>query len=724
MGDSLFAIDTSGDREVERELKREASLNATRAKGASSASSAQKRKRLLAQEKQLASLVFELEAPPTAAELAEEDGAQAVASEDEDGNDDDDEIDYEQEQEEKAAAADANAAGAGPLGASGWAHDGEGQGDDDDEPAAWVDEDDEQQTIDVSGSGRGASRLKKLRKARGQSALGGAEYVDGLRKQFQSVHGDVSWALLPSAKSCKKPKQRKGAKEGGGGGGGSGQSGDVHGDDDDDDDEEEEEFEDTDGVLRSSGPLLGGSSALPAGLLSVRRLVDLNLVERNASVTSTVQWHPNGKLALTAGLDKTLRLFRADGAENPKLQAVHLPRTPIASAAFSADGSQVLMCGKGKQWCARACERVHALLRPVSLGACVRRVLRTAPQCSVRPAARAQQRTQQLAKDVKLSPLPDPSRGEQRIKTLVLRHSIAREARLPWPKLCSAGATSLVPKTDVLSLAPAPLPPPPLPPMVCPHCLPPRPRCPPPRRAVFDLHSGSVRTLPGLHGRSEHGFTHIVPSPAADVLAMVSESGAVHLLSAASKQLVATLQPGGGGGRFATQCLQFSPDGRFLHVASEGSTVRVWDVRRRCCVHAWQDRGGLRTTSLATSPDGELIAAGADSGAVNIYRTAEALSSARPPPLKELLNLTSAVTTLAFNPTSECLAFASRYGKRAMRVAHVGSRSAFSNWPTAKSPLNYVQCAAFSPSSAHMAIGTDQGKVLLYQLNHYASSGG
>ena len=80
------------------------------------------------------------------------------------------------------------------------------------------------------------------------------------------------------------------------------------------------------------------------------------------------------------------------------------------------------------------------------------------------------------------------------------------------------------------------------------------------------------------------------------------------------------------------------------------------------------------------------------------------------------------MTTLEFNPSSEAIAFSSLYGKRAMRVAHIGSRSVFSNWPTAKSPLNYVQCAAFSPTGAHMAIGTDQGKVLLYQWNHYANA--
>ena len=205
---------------------------------------------------------------------------------------------------------------------------------------------------------------------------------------------------------------------------------------------------------------------------------------------------------------------------------------------------------------------------------------------------------------------------------------------------------------------------------------------------------------------------------------MVSESGAVYLVSAASKQLIATLQTGSAhanGGRFATQAARFSPDGHFLHTAGDGPAVRVWDVRRRCCVHTWHDRGGLRTTALATSPDGDLVAAGADSGAVNIYRPSEVLSAARPPPLKEFLNLTAAVTTLEFNPSSECVTFASKYMRRALRVAHVAQKQVFSNWPTSKTPLSYVQCAAFSPSSSQMALGTDQGKVLLYQMNHFAA---
>lgn len=94
----------------------------------------------------------------------------------------------------------------------------------------------------------------------------------------------------------------------------------------------------------------------------------------------------------------------------------------------------------------------------------------------------------------------------------------------------------------------------------------------------------------------------------------------------------------------------------------------------------------------------------------------------RPEPRKEFLNLRSTITELKFNPTSEMLAFSSKYTKNAMRTAHVAGQHVFSNWPTAKTPLNYVQCCAFSPNSGFMATGNDQGKVLLYRLNHYDSA--
>ena len=143
-------------------------------------------------------------------------------------------------------------------------------------------------------------------------------------------------------------------------------------------------------LLRSAAPLLagggggGGGGALGAGKLSIKRVSDLNVAAPSHSCVSAVQWHPNAQLAIAAGLDKTFHLFRVDGAprplcstprasaprssraptptsryrrtlatgdDNTQMQAVHVPRMQIRSAAFTADGGQVLVCGeKSKMW--------------------------------------------------------------------------------------------------------------------------------------------------------------------------------------------------------------------------------------------------------------------------------------------------------------------------------------------------------------------------------------
>ena len=560
MSSLSFELDTTGDAGVRDKL-----ASSGRGAGNAKMTANQKRKRLLAQEQELAQLVFDtpgggLVVPDE--EEEEEVGAGVAADSDDEesdaegGDDDDDGSEKDDDDDD-----DDDDGSGGDIG-------GEEAKEPASKSAAWHDDDDDTLVADVSGRRKGVARLKKLRKSRAQTQIAGPEYVASLRRQFESVQPDTSWAALPEA-----PRKRS-AKE-------------------DEDDESEEETEpplDADAILRTAGPLVGGSALLPPDVLSVRRLTDLNQKERSASITPCVQWHPNGKLALTAGPDKTLRLFRTDGSDNPKLQSVHVPQLPINSAAFSSDGSQVYMCGRAKHW------------------------------------------------------------------------------------------------------------------------------------VFLDLHSGAVQTVRGIAGRNDSGFQSVLPSPAGGVVAMIAESGAVLLLSSTSKQLISTLQPATGGGRFATQSAAFSADGSYLYTSCEGAAVRVWDVHRRCCVHTWSDRGGLRCTALATSTSGEWIAAGSDAGAVNIYRTTDVLASTRPPPVREFLNLTSAVTTLEFNPTSELLAIASKYQKRAMRIVHVAGRHVFQNWPTSKSPLNYVQATAFAPHSGYMGIGTDQGKVLLYQLNHYAGT--
>ncbi len=123
-------------------------------------------------------------------------------------------------------------------------------------------------------------------------------------------------------------------------------------------------------------------------------------------------------------------------------------------------------------------------------------------------------------------------------------------------------------------------------------------------------------------------------------------------------------------------------------------------------------------SSLALTPTSSaaLLAVGSESGAMTLY---EGESST---PVRTALNLTTKVGCLGFHPSSQLLAFASSDSNDQMRMLHVPSRTVFSNWPTERTPLRKVHCAAFSPGGAYFAVGNDRGKVLLYRLNHYSAA--
>jgi len=49
---------------------------------------------------------------------------------------------------------------------------------------------------------------------------------------------------------------------------------------------------------------------------------------------------------LTAGLDKTLRLFNVDGVQCSKIQGVHFGDLPVFCAEWSAHGNEIYCCGR------------------------------------------------------------------------------------------------------------------------------------------------------------------------------------------------------------------------------------------------------------------------------------------------------------------------------------------------------------------------------------------
>lgn len=215
--------------------------------------------------------------------------------------------------------------------------------------AAWVDEDDQ----DASGAVGAATeiqheaatvnlkavpRRRKLRKSVRESEIGHAEYERRVREYYAKEGSRVAagtWAEV-------KPE-----------GDGTSSSSDgeegpnpvpVRGGDVEDK---------VSRLLRSTGRIMSakaeaarGRMELGPNVIDIRRVGDANKQDPNRAVVQAVEFHPSGRMVLTAGLDKTMRLFQVDGKRNAKMQGVFLEDLPLHSAHFAAGGNEVLMMGR------------------------------------------------------------------------------------------------------------------------------------------------------------------------------------------------------------------------------------------------------------------------------------------------------------------------------------------------------------------------------------------
>ena len=142
----------------------------------------------------------------------------------------------------------------------------------------------------------------------------------------------------------------------------------------------------------------------------------------------------------------------------------------------------------------------------------------------------------------------------------------------------------------------------------------------------------------------------------------------------------------------------------------------LWDIRStRSCLHRFMDEGSICGTSIAVSPDNRYLACGSDSGVVNLYNRSSALKTSNPVPEKAIMNLTTSIEHLKFNPSSDILAMASELKENAIKMLHVPSRTVYANFPSWNFNLKRVNCLDFSLNGGYFSVGNNRGAANLYR---------
>lgn len=204
-------------------------------------------------------------------------------------------------------------------------------------------------------------------------------------------------------------------------------------------------------------------------------------------------------------------------------------------------------------------------------------------------------------------------------------------------------------------------------------------------------------------------------SPCGKFIGVVGRFGEIHLLDIASKELICSLKQ-----EYNCSSIKFTPDSTKLLAHSNDSEVTIFDLKMERVIHKFVDEGCVNGQDITISPNGKLLATGSRQGVVNIYEYDKVFQKKYPVAEKSIMNLTTEITKVLFNPLSELLAICSKESKNGVKLVHLPSGTVFSNFPNNQDDIGYANTLAFSPSGGYFSIGT-QKKIPLYRLRHYSN---
>lgn len=228
----------------------------------------------------------------------------------------------------------------------------------------------------------------------------------------------------------------------------------------------------------------------------------------------------------------------------------------------------------------------------------------------------------------------------------------------------------------------------------------------------YDMMTGSTQRIFLPTGITK--MSQFEVSPCGEFICIIGRFGEVHLLSYSSKELLCTLKQ-----EHPSTAVSFSIDSRQIFSHGNDAQVTVFDIRQQRAQHRFYDEGCVNGSSLAMSSSGRFLATGSEQGVVNVYEMDGLMGSVWPKPTKTVFNLTTAITSLQFNHSSELLAIGSKHIDDAVKIVHFPSGSVYQNFPGMQGNVGCPSVVSFSPQSGYFAIGNLKKEVTLYRLKHF-----
>jgi len=145
----------------------------------------------------------------------------------------------------------------------------------------------------------------------------------------------------------------------------------------------------------------------------------------------------------------------------------------------------------------------------------------------------------------------------------------------------------------------------------------------------------------GIFGHQEEKNLSTFVTSKNNYFAFGTSNGYIHVMGQDSKQLLFDLKMNG-----KCNAIAFSPCEQYLFSVGDQAEIYQWDLSTRRCLSKTDDDGAYHTTTIAVSPNGNLIATGSKMGTVNMFQVDSASSVLEAKPFKTMGQLTTSITDL------------------------------------------------------------------------------